>query len=90
MEVAIHYKDKNYPENIYAEGSSNYHVVPCQQMQFVNGFIEVSFSPKDLKDPKVILMTKDMELFHYADSTQKYIKLPCEWLYSAKVRTDMR
>ena len=41
MEISIHYKNKNYPENPYAEGSSNYHVIPCQSMQYTNGFIQI-------------------------------------------------
>lgn len=100
MEVSLHFKDDKITPCKYSKGSSNSHTIPCQQIKYLvaNGrtvpkntpVIQISFSPSDLLREDVKMVVSNRILDGYGDSSQKYIEIPCEELYDASVRTDMR
>lgn len=92
MEIDIHFKDDSITPCKYSKGSSNSHTIPCQQMQYIasSSVIRISFTLDDLAQEETKVVVENRSVNNYGDSRQKFIDIPCEELYSASVRTDLR
>ena len=88
--IHLHFKNGNITPFKGAKSGSNTHNIRCQQMQFTDNCIRISFSPEDLKDRDVKRVLTGRKLNEYGDSKQKFIEIKCSELFDATVRTDMR